>query len=151
MRQQYLLLNDVEDVGRKGTVISAKAGFARNYLLPQQKAVLATPHTLRKQEQLQKERAAQALVDKKASEELREKLEGTALHVFVKVDSEGHLYGSVSAADIARLFEKEGYKIDRKNILLPHPIKVLGVYDLTLRLNEEVYCNYSLSVESDKP
>lgn len=151
MRQQYLLLDDVEDVGRRGELISAKPGFARNYLLPQKKAVLASPHTLRMQARLQEERAKQALLDKKASEELRDKLEGTSLRILVKVDAEGHLYGSVSQMDIVRLFEKEGHKIDRKGILLPHPIKVLGIYDLTLKLKEDVLCHYSLAVESDKP
>lgn len=151
MRQQYLLLEDVDEVGRSGEVINAKPGFARNYLIPQQKAVPATAHTLRMQARLQEERAKQAAVDKSAAEELAAKLEGSTLKIIVKVDPEGHLYGSVSQMDIVHLFEKEGVKLERKNIVLPHPIKELGVYNLTLKLKEDVVCNYTLNVVSDQP
>jgi large subunit ribosomal protein L9 len=151
MRQQYLLLEDVDEVGRSGEVINAKPGFARNYLIPQQKAVPATAHTLRMQARLQEERAKQAAVDKGAAEELAAKLEGSTLKITVKVDPEGHLYGSVSQMDIVHLFEKEGVKLERKNIALPHPIKELGVHNLTLKLKEGVVCNYTLQVVSDQP
>lgn len=151
MRQQYLLLEDVEDVGRSGELISAKPGFARNFLIPQQKAVPATEHTLRMQARLQEERAKQAAVDKKAAEEMASKFEGLTLKIVVKVDPEGHLYGSVSQMDIVHLFEQEGLKLDRKNIVLPHHIKELGVHNLTLKLKEGVTCNYTLHVVSDQP
>jgi len=149
MRQQYLLLEDVEDVGRSGELISAKAGFARNFLIPQQKAIPATAHVLRMQARLQEERAKQSAVDKSAAEEMASQLEGSTLQIVVKVDPEGHLYGSVSQLDIVHLFEKEGIKLDRKNIILLHPIKELGVYQLILKLKEGVVCNYTLNVLSD--
>jgi large subunit ribosomal protein L9 len=149
MKQQFLLLEDVEDVGRSGEVISAKPGFARNFLLPQKKAVLASPHTLRMQERLQQERSKKAAVDKKEAEDLATKLNGMTLTITVKVDPEGNLYGSVTQMDIVHLFEKEGVKLDRRNVLLPQHIKELGVKSLTLRLKEGVACNYTLNVESE--
>lgn len=151
MRQQYLLLEDVEDVGRSGEVISVKVGFARNYLIPKQKAVPATGHTLRMQAKLQEERSKQAAIDKQLASELAAKLEGSTLKIVVKVDPEGHLYGSVSQLDIVHLFETEGVKLDRKNIVLLHPIKELGAYQLSLKLKEGVVCNYTLNVISDQP
>lgn len=151
MRQQYLLLEDVEDVGRSGEVISAKAGFARNFLIPQQKAVPVSAHTLRMQARLQEERSKQAAVDKQASEDMASKLEGATLKIIVKVDPEGHLYGSVSQMDIVHLFEKDGHKLERKNVVLTQHIKELGVYNLTLKLKEGVVCNYTLNVVSDQP
>lgn len=146
MKQQYLLIEDVEDVGRSGEVISAKPGFARNFLLPQQKAVLATEHTLRMQTRLQEERAKQAAVDKKAAEDLADKLRGTILKITVKVDPEGNMYGSVGPTDIIELFAKEGIPVDRRNIGLNKPIKEVGVHSMTLKLKEGVMCDYTLQI-----
>ncbi len=151
MKLQYLLIEDVDDVGRSGEIVTAKPGFARNYLIPQKKAVPATAHALRMQAKLQEERQKQAVMDRKESETLASKLEGMALEVTVKVDPEGHMYGSVSQTDIVHLFEKEGHKIDKKNVVLPHVIKTLGIYDLILKLKEDVTCNYTLNVLSDMP
>lgn len=151
MKQQYLLIEDVDDIGRSGELITVKPGFARNFLLPQKKAVLATAHTLKMQAKLQEERAKKAAVDKQESEALAAQLEGKNVQITVKVDPEGHMYGSVSALDIVHLFEKEGHKIEKKNVFLAHPLKEVGVHALTLRLREGVTCNYTLHVLSDHP
>lgn len=151
MRQQYLLLEDVEDVGRSGELVSAKSGFARNFLVPQKKAVPATAHAMRMQARLQEERSKQAAVDRQAAEEMAAKLEGSTIQIVVKVDPEGHLYGSVGQVDILHLFEKEGFKLERKNVVLAQHIKELGTYGLTLKLKEGVVCNYTLNVVSDQP
>jgi large subunit ribosomal protein L9 len=150
MRQQYLLIEDIEDVGRSGEVIAVKPGFARNFLIPQKKAVLASEHTLRMQERLQAERSQKAAVDKKHAIELATKIESKTLEIAVKVDPEGNMYGSVSQMDVVHLFEKEGIQIDKKSVILPKQhIKQLGVHALTLKLKEDVVCNYTLNVVSD--
>ena len=146
MKQQYLLIEDVEDVGRSGEVISAKPGFARNFLLPQQKAVLATVHTLRMQTLLQEERAKKAAIERKEAEELAEKFRGTILKISVKVDPEGNMYGSVGPTDIVELFAKEGIQVDRRSIGLNKPIKDVGVHQMTLKLKEGVVCEYTLQI-----
>lgn len=147
MKQQYLLIADVEDIGRSGEVISAKAGFARNFLLPQQKAVLASEHTLRMQKRLQEERSKQADVDRKEAEALAGKLNGLTLKITVKVDPEGNMYGSVGPTDIIELFGKEGYTMDRRNIGINKPIKVIGKHPMTLKLKEGVTVAYTLHIE----
>ena len=151
MRQQYLLIEDVEDVGRKGEVISAKPGFARNFLIPQKKAQVATVHVLRKQAKLQEERAKEAEVDRKAAEELSQKIEGMALKIVVKVDPEGHLYGSVGASDIVALFAKHGVQVEKKNVGVSLHLRTLGDHALVLKLKEGVTCKYTVIVESDHP
>ena len=151
MKNQLLLIEDIDDLGRSGEVVSVKPGFARNFLLPQKKAVVADKHTLRLQEKLREERAKRAVVDKKEAEELSEKLNGMTLTIEVKVDPEGHMYGSVSATDIIHLFAKEGVELERKNIVLPHPIKALGVHQLTLKLKEGVPAAVTLQVLSETP
>jgi large subunit ribosomal protein L9 len=150
MKQQYLLISDVEDIGRSGEVISVKPGFARNFLLPQQKAVPASEHTLRMQERLKAERAKQADVDRKEAEELAAKLQGLTLTTTVKVDQEGNMYGSVGYADIIELFAKEGLQMDRRNIGLNKPIKTTGAHPMTLKLKEGVTCSYTLNVVGEE-
>lgn len=138
MKQQLLLLEDVESLGRKGEVVSAKPGFIRNFLLPKGYAVIASANTLRKQERLRAEREKQALIDRKESEELAVKIEGMSLEIKVKVDPEGHMYGSVSAADIAQLFQDKGFALEKKNILVSRPIKETGTHKISLKLKEGV-------------
>jgi len=148
---QLLLLDDVEELGRSGDVVNVKPGYARNFLVPKKKAVPADKHTLRMQDRLREERAKQAEIDRKASEELAMKYSGLELQTIVKVDPEGHMYGSVSAVDIVRLFEEKGIKLERKSIVLPHPIKTIGKHQLNAKLKEGVMLPFTLVVESDIP
>lgn len=151
MPMQLLLLDDVDELGRSGEVVNVKPGYARNFLLPQKKAVVADNHTLRMQVKLQEERAKRAEIDRKESEELAAKMSGIELSIIVKVDPEGNLYGSVSTLDIVKLFEEKEIKLERKSIVLAHPIKDLGVHQLNLRLKEGVMMPFVLNVESDIP
>jgi large subunit ribosomal protein L9 len=138
MQNQLLLLEDIHRLGRKGDIVKTKPGFARNYLLPQKKAVVATAHALKMRIRLQEEREKQAIVDKKEAEALAKLVEGKILKTEVKVDPAGHMYGSVSASDIVKLFEIEGVTVDRQFIALVHPIKVTGEHKIELKLKEGV-------------
>jgi large subunit ribosomal protein L9 len=149
MGNQLLLIEDVDDLGRSGDVVSVKPGYARNFLIPQQKAVIASKFSLRLQARLKEERAKRAEVDKKSSEELAARINGMELTIEVKVDPDGHMYGSVAVLDIVRLFEKEGIQLERRNVILPHPIKQLGEYPLALRLKEGVPAQITLKVLSE--
>lgn len=146
MKQQLLLLQDVEALGKKGEIVSAKPGYVRNYLLPQGFAIIASPNTLRKQERLRGEREKQAVIDRKESEELVIQIEGTSLETRVKVDPEGHMYGSVSAADIAQLFQERGLPVDKKFVLVSKPIKETGAHKIALKLKEGVTANCQLNI-----
>lgn len=146
MKQNLLLIEDVDGLGRSGDVVSVKPGYARNFILPQKKGVVAKAHTLRMQERLREERAKQAAVDKKDAEELAKRLEGTTVTIEVKVDPEGNLYGSVSTADISHLLEKQGYAMDKKFIQLAKPIKELGTFPISLKLKEGVPVTINLVV-----
>jgi large subunit ribosomal protein L9 len=149
MENQLLLLEDVEDLGRSGDLVKVKPGYARNYLLPSKRAVIADKRTLRMQAKLKEERAKKAVVDKKDAEELGARIQGMVLTTTVKVDPEGHMYGSVAALDVVHLFEKEGIALEKRSIILPQAIKELGVYNLSLRLKEGVMTSFTLKVVSD--
>lgn len=146
MKQQLLLLQDVDSLGKKGEIVTAKPGYIRNYLLPKGYAVIASPNTLRKQERLQKERAEQAIIDRKESEELAIQVEGTVLEKLVKVDPEGHMYGSVSAIDIAELFKEKQLPVERKAIQVTKPIKETGKHTISIKLKEGVMATCVLSI-----
>lgn len=146
MKQQLLLLNDVDALGRKGDIVTARPGFVRNFLLPRGLAIVASAHTLRKQETLKAEREKQAVVDRAESEKLAKALEGLVLETRVKVDPEGHMYGSVTPNDVARLFEEKGFAIDRKFIQITKAIKETGMHKIPLKLKEGILVTCQLSI-----
>jgi len=149
MRNQLLLLQDVDDLGRSGDIVSVKPGFARNFLLPLKKAVVADPYTLRLQAKLKEEREKRAVVDRAESEGLAKKINAMTLEIYVKVDPDGHMYGSVSFSDIIHLLEPLGIRLERRNILLPHPIKAIGTQVIHLKLKEGVPAQFTLHVLSE--
>jgi large subunit ribosomal protein L9 len=151
MKREVLLLEDVHALGRSGDVVLVKLGYARNCLVPQKKAVIASKHTLRMQKKLQADRLKKAAEDKKQSEEIAQKLQGSTFAIIVKVDPDGHLYGSVSAQNIAHLLTEKGYAIDKKYIQLPKPIKKLGSHSVSLELPEDVFAKIILDVQPDIP
>lgn len=148
-QQQLLLLSDVDDLGRSGDIVTVRPGFARNFLLPKKKAVVADKFTLRLQTKLKEQRSVQAAEDKKLSEELAARINGQEFTISVKVDPEGHLYGSVSGSDIANLINSQGFNIEKKQVALPHPIKALGTFEVALKLPEGVLASVNLQVVSE--
>lgn len=144
---KLLLLKDVRKLGRAGDLVNTKPGYARNYLLPQGHAVLATPQALRSRAKIQEERRKQGEKDKSEAQEIAARMEEVVLVATVKVDPDGHMYGSVAPLDIIHLLkEQAGIEIDRQSVLLPHPIKKLGVYTVSFKLKEETKGQVSLKV-----
>ncbi len=149
-KTKLLLLEDVVNLGKKGELASAKPGFVRNYLLPQKKAVVADKRTIRMQEQLKQEREVQAAEDKKDAQAFAAHLKEKTLTIKAKNDSQGHLYGSVTAVDIVKIMnEQEGTVIERRNVILPKPIKVVGVHEINLILKENVPATFKLKIEGE--
>jgi large subunit ribosomal protein L9 len=149
MKQQLLLLEDIDGLGRSGDVVSAKAGFIRNFLLPQKKAVVADKHTLKMQARLKEEREKRAAIDRKDSEALADKLKEVVLRTEVKTDPDGKMYGSVSSLDITRLLKEKGYALERKNVQLLQPIKTIGRHTIQLKLKEGVPATFLLEIEPE--
>jgi len=147
MANKLLLLDDVDGLGRKGDIVSVRPGHARNLLLPKKFATIATKQALRMQTRLQEERAQQAIVDKKEADEAAARIQDQTLSTIVKIDHEGHMYGSVTTLDIVHLIQDQlGVAIERRNVLLPHAIKETGVHTIKLRLKESVPASFTLKV-----
>jgi large subunit ribosomal protein L9 len=151
MATKLLLIEDVEALGRSGEVVSVRPGYARNFLLPQGLAVIANKQTLRQQERLKEERLKRAIADKKDAEDIAARLGGISLTTVVKVDQEGHMYGSVTAHEIAHLLqEQQKVALDKKNIPLKHAIKETGVHTIPVKLQEGVTTSFILKVMSEE-
>ena len=136
---KVLLLQDVDYDKKKGEVINVRPGFARNYLFPRGYAIVATKQALKRQQELQKERQKQAAVDRQEAEAMAGQLNGVTFETHVKVDPEGHMYGSVSVLDIIHLVKAQtGVELERRVIVLKHAIKATGAHEIQLRLKEGV-------------
>lgn len=150
MALHLLLVEDVQDLGRSGEVVRVKPGFARNFLLPQGVAVIADKNALRMQERLKEARKVQAIKDKSESEELAKRFEGLVLSTTVKVDQEGHMYGSVSINDVLHLInESLKTELEKKMVQLKAPIRSIGIYTIDLRLKEGVVASFTLKVMTE--
>ncbi|MBF5050465.1 50S ribosomal protein L9 [Candidatus Clavichlamydia salmonicola] len=149
MKQHLLLLEDIDGLGRSGDIVTAKPGFIRNYLLPRKKALIAGPATLKMQARLQQQRADKATADRLEAESLVAALKDVIFEIRVKVDSEGHMYGSVGAAELVRVCAEKNITIDRKTVVLNSPIKRLGKHTINLKLKEGILASFALEVLSD--
>lgn len=151
MATKLLLLEDVDALGRSGDVVKVKPGYARNFLIPQGLAHVADSRSLRLQAQLQEERRKRAVVDKKEADEQAVVLDALVLTSIVKVDQEGHMYGSVSAADLADLIEGAcSVRLEKRAVQLRQPIRELGEHKVAVKLKEGVKATVTLHVEAEE-
>lgn len=144
--KQVLLRDDIDNLGARGEIVRVKAGYARNYLLPRNLAVVATANNLR---QIEGERAALAKREAKerSSAELQaDQLRSLTLKFERKVGEGGVLYGSVTSMDIAHALKAQGYEIDRRRIVLREPIKRFGNYAVPVRLHRDVTVELPVNV-----
>jgi len=133
-----LLREDIEHVGGRGEIVKVKAGYARNYLLPQKFATLATKGNVK---QIEQERAAllkRAAIEKATAEAQLEQMQTIALTFERKAGEHGTLFGSVTSMDIAEALNAKGYEIDRRKIVLKDAIKETGDYTVNVKLHREV-------------
>ena len=149
---KLLLIQDVEDLGRSGEIVSVKPGYARNKLLPCGAAVMADKKALRMQARLQEHRAQKAIADKADSEALKSKIDAfEGIITVVKVDHEGHMYGSVTALDIVHLLEQQAsIQVEKRCVQLKHAIKDTGEFTIHLKLNEGVTADVKLTIEPEQ-
>jgi len=147
---EVILREDIEKLGSRGQVVKVADGFARNYLLPRRLAVPATEANRKIVEQERQAALRREAKEKAAAEELAKMLAGVVLTTTQKAGEADQLFGSVTAKDIAELLEKQGYQIDRRKILLDHPIKTLGEHKVTLRLHREVSVEITVNVNREE-
>ncbi len=135
---EIILRQGVENLGKPGDVVSVRAGYARNYLLPRGLAYEATPGNLKRIAQERTRLEAAENERREAAQGVAAQLEQVSLTFSARVGEEGKLFGSVTAADIQAQLEAQGLKVERRQIDLHEPIKALGVYKVPVRLHADV-------------
>lgn len=143
---QVILLERVAKLGQMGEVVDVKPGFARNYLLPQKKALSASEANIAKFEAQKAQFEANNLETKKEAESLAAKLDGQQFVVIRQASDAGSLYGSVTTRDAADATTEAGFTIDRKQVALAGPIKELGLHAVHINLHPEVEATIKLNV-----
>ena len=144
-----LLREDMEHVGGRGEIVKVKAGFARNYLLPQGFATLATKGNIKQIEQERTALLKKAAIDKSTAEAQLEQMTTIALTFERKAGEHGTLFGSVTSMDIAEALQAKGYEIDRRKIVLKDPIKETGEYTVNVKLHREVVLTVPVTVTGE--
>lgn len=146
---KVILLQDVKGQGKKGEVVDVNEGYARNFLVKKGLAEVATASRLNDINQKRSAAAYHRAEEEKALRELAKELSGRSFTVKIRVGKGGKLFGSVTGADVAEALSSAGYEVDKKKIVLPQTIKMLGVYDAELRLMEGVSAKIKIEVTGE--
>ena len=143
---QVILSEDVHALGEAGDIVSVKPGFARNYLVPEGKAVPATAervHQVEHQQRVISEKRAKELKD---LESVKARLDATKLEIEAKAGEEGKIFGSVTAQNLADLLAEKGLDVDRRKIVLSEAIKTTGEHTVAIRLRSDVVAEFKVTV-----
>lgn len=143
---EVILLERIETLGQMGDVVKVKPGYARNFLLPQKKALRATKDNLAYFETQRAQLEAQNLKHRQDAEAIAKKLEGLQVVILRQAGETGQLYGSVATRDIAEAVTAAGFTVDRRQVLLDQPIKALGIFKTRVALHPEVIVSIGANV-----
>jgi len=143
---QIILLERVEKLGQMGDEVSVKPGYARNFLLPQNKAVRATEANRRRFESQRAELEARNLERKNEADRVAQDLEGLSVLLIRAASDTGQLYGSVNARDIADAVGEQGINIARGQVIMERPVKTIGIFDFRIQLHPEVIVTIEINV-----
>ena len=145
---KVILISDVKGLGKVDDVVEVNDGYARNLLFKKNLALEATPvnmNAIKLKKGSQAEKARRELLE---ARENGTKLAEQRITLAMKAGEGGRLYGAVTAMDIAAVLEKQGYKIDKKHILIKNPIKAVGTFEVSLKLHADVSVNISVDVKA---
>ena len=143
---QIILLERVAKLGQMGQLVKVKDGYARNYLIPQGKALRATKRNLSQFEDRRAQLEMRNIEQKREAEGAAQSVAGRSVAIIRQASESSQLYGSVSARDIADAFAAEGVTLDRRQILLETPIKTLGLHEIPVALHPEVEVTVTVNV-----
>lgn len=135
---KVILRETIESLGIIGSEVTVANGYARNYLLPQNKAVEATPANRKRLEQESKKVELQIAREKEFAEQMAQRLEGVSCQISAKVHEEDRLYGSVTARDIIDTLAGQGVEIEKRMLLLKEPLKTTGTFSIPVRVYKDI-------------
>jgi large subunit ribosomal protein L9 len=147
---QIILQEDVEKLGTRGQLVEVAEGYARNFLLPRKLALEANANNMKRLEKMRATFAKKEAVEKEAAQTLAGLLADVSLEVSRKAGENEQLFGSVTSADISEALAAKGFTIDKRKITLVDPIKIVGEYEIPIKLHREVTAAINLSVKKEE-
>jgi large subunit ribosomal protein L9 len=146
---KVLLRDDVAGVGRRGDIVRVASGFARNYLLPEGRAIVAADGIEGQAERMRRRRDLQEAQDRQAAEAQSTLLAGAVVPIVARASSGGRLFGSIGPADVAEAIQSaKGVEVDRRHIVLPEHIKETGSFEVTIELFNDVSAVLTVEVSA---
>ncbi|WP_263355690.1 50S ribosomal protein L9 [Acidicapsa ligni] len=146
---EVILKEDVANLGHRGDVVKVAEGYGRNFLLPRKLALQATTSNKAVIEQMKASAARRSASEKAVAESLAAQLEPLVLNFTRKSGENGHLFGSVTSADIAHELEVKGFEVDRRKIQLAEPLKAVGETAVAIKLHREVTAHVKVTVAAE--
>ena len=146
---EVILKEDILTLGYKDDLVNVKEGYARNFLIPQGKAIIASPSAKKVLAENMKQRAHKIEQVKNDAQAIADKMEGTTLSIGAKTSSTGTIFGSVTNIQIAEELAKKGFDVDRKLIIIKDQVKEVGSYTATVKLHKEVSFEIPFEVVSE--
>ncbi len=147
---QIILQEDVEKLGNRGELVEVAEGYARNFLLPRKLGLEATAGNLKRLERMRAHFAKKEATEKDAAQKQGEQLAAVSLEFTRKAGENDQLFGSVTSLDVAEALAGKGFEIDRKKIVLAEPIKVMGDYEVPVKLHRAVIVNVKVAVKKEE-
>jgi len=147
---QIILQEDVEKLGNRGQVVEVAEGYARNFLLPRKLALEANAGNMKRLEKMRAAFAKKEAIEKGDAQKLAELLAGVSLEIARKSGENDQLFGSVTTADISDALAAQGYTIDKRKLQLAEPIKLIGNFDIPVKLHREVVASVKLAVKKEE-
>jgi large subunit ribosomal protein L9 len=147
---QIILQEDVEKLGTRGQVVEVAEGYARNFLLPRKLALEASAGNMKRLERMRATFAKKEATEKDAAQKLAELLAGVSLELARKSGENDQLFGSVTSADVSEALAAKGYTIDKRKIALADPIKLVGEFEIPIKLHREVTATVKLAVKKEE-
>src|SRR5499427_10636406 len=135
---QIILQEDVEKLGHRGDVVTVKPGYARNFIIPRKLAIEATPGNMKALERIRTSLAKKTATELEAAKTQAELLTGVSLNFKRKTGENDQMFGSVTSADVSEALARQGFKIDKRQVQLAEPIKVIGEQSVTIKVFRDV-------------
>lgn len=146
---KLLLLQDVENLGEEGEIVTVKDGFGRNYLIPQRMAAIASDGIIRHHAEIERQRSRKIAQAREDAEALKKQIESAGVVIAAKVGEENRIFGTVTSQQVAVELGKQGFEIDRKDVELDEDIRMIGVYSATVKLRHGLSASLKIEVISE--
>lgn len=143
---KVILKEDIQGVGKAGQIINVKDGYARNFLFPKGLALIADEKNLKLLEYQKKKFEEEAKKKRQDAESIAERLSGIQITIKAKAGEDQKLFGSITPKDIAEALQKEGFSIDKKQIIISEPVKRLGEYEVEVKLHTNLTTKFKINV-----